>query len=277
MEQKRTKLDKARLVQRLTARLQLSRKRSLPHYRVLRPAHLDGRTIARYGVETEDGIQALMHKCLAAPPRPYSLDVEGEVHLYLPHVSAEDDLQDDVLAIALRRQHPLYALDVRGLGESIPTPAEEAFFHPYGMDYMFHGHGLLLGQSYLGRRLHDVLSALDLLVAAGARRVRLYGRGQGALLALYAGLLHDNVASTTLKNAPLSYQEWTQTPLVAWPAACFVPGVLADFDLPDCLRALGNKVRLIQPWGPDMQPVPGRRLRAQLKELGLTKIRLDKA
>ena len=135
------------------------------------------------------------------------------MHLYLPHVAAEDDLQGDDLAIALRRQHPLYALDVRGLGESIPTPAEAAFFHPYGMDYMFHGHGLLLGQSYLGRRLHDVLSALDLLVAAGARRVRLYGRGQGALPALYAALLHDNVASATLKNAPLSYQEWTQTPL----------------------------------------------------------------
>ena len=85
------------------------------------------------------------------------------------------------------------------------------------------------------------------------------------------------IASATLKNAPLSYQEWTQTPLVAWPAACFIPGVLADFDLPDCLRALGSKVRLVQPWGPDMQPVPSRRLRAQLKELGLTKIRLDKA
>ena len=277
LEQKRTKLDKARLVQRLAARLQLSRKRPLPHYRVLRPAHLDGQTLARYGVETEDGIQALLHKCLADPPHPYSLDVEGEVHLYLPHVAAEDDLQGDDLAIALRRQHSLYALDVRGLGESIPTPAEAAFFHPYGMDYMFHGHGLLLGQSYLGRRLHDVLSVLDLLVAAGARRVRLYGRGQGALPALYAALLHDNVASTALKNAPLSYQEWTQTPLVTWPAACFIPGVLADFDLPDCLRALGSKVRLVQPWGPDMQPVPSRHLRAQLKELGLTEIRLDKA
>ena len=70
LEQKRTKLDKARLVQRLAARLQLSRKRPLPHYRVLRPAHLDGQTLARYGVETEDGIQALLHKCLADPPRP---------------------------------------------------------------------------------------------------------------------------------------------------------------------------------------------------------------
>ena len=110
-----------------------------------------------------------------------------------------------------------------------PSPRPQPrLFYPYGMDYMFHGHGLLLGQSYLGRRLHDVLSALDLLVAAGAHRVRLYGRGQGALLALYAALLHDAIASTTLKNAPLSYQEWTHAPLVAWPATCFIPGVLAE-------------------------------------------------
>lgn len=33
---------------------------------------------------------------------------------------------------------------------------------PYGMDYMFHGHGLLFGESYLGRRVHDLLSVMDL-------------------------------------------------------------------------------------------------------------------
>ena len=81
------------------------------------------------------------------------------------------------------------------------------------------------------------------------------------MLALYAGLLHDNVVSTTLKNAPLSYQEWTQTPLVAWPAACFVPGVLADFDLPDWQQGPLNTT--------PMQPVPGRRLHAPTERTGV--------
>ena len=35
------------------------------------------------------------------------------------------------------------------------------FFHPYGMDYMLHGQALLLGESYLGRRVHDLLAVLD--------------------------------------------------------------------------------------------------------------------
>ncbi|NKB71255.1 MAG: prolyl oligopeptidase family serine peptidase [Candidatus Latescibacteria bacterium] len=268
----RKRPTKNQLVRRLAQRLHIPGKRPLPHYRVLRATRLDGQPLARYALETENGIQALLHKRLASPAHPHTLDVERTVHLYLPHLSAEDDLQDDSLAQRLATTYPLYALDVRGLGESIPTSKPAAFLHPYGKDYMFHGHGLLLGQSYLGRRVHDLLSCIDLLLAEGARKIHLYGRGQGALIALFAALLHDKIASTMLKNAPLSYHEWTQVPLVNWPAACFIPGVLANFDLPDCLRALGSRVHLLEPWGPDMQPVPPRRLNKQLKELGLSRI-----
>jgi hypothetical protein len=101
--------------------------------------------------------------------------------------------------------------------------------------------------------LHDVLSTMDLLVHEGAKEIHLYGRGQGAILALFAGFLHNNVASVTLKNAPESYSLWAHTPLVAWPAANFPKGVLKVLDLPDCMEALGDKLKVIEPWGPDMK------------------------
>jgi hypothetical protein len=107
----------------------------------------------------------------------------------------------------------------------------------------------------MGRRVYDLLCAIDLLASAGAETVRLYGRGQGALLALFAALFHERVSSVTLKNAPRSFIEWTQTPLVAWPAANFLRGVLKICDLPDCMRALGDRLHIIEPWGPDMEPV----------------------
>ncbi|MCZ6633278.1 MAG: hypothetical protein O7G87_07725, partial [bacterium] len=201
--------------------------------------------------------------------------VEPTVHVYLPHLVAEEDLQKDALAIRLKKQHPLYALDVRGLGESL-SDDERSFDHPYGIDYMNNGYGLLLGESFLGRRVHDVLSTLDLLVHEGARRVHLYGRGQGSILALFSALLHPKVATVTLKNAPLSYHSWTQTPLVSWPTANVPRGVLHVLDLPDCIRALGNKVRLIQPWGPEMKALTGRPLERALKETGLSKTLLQK-
>jgi hypothetical protein len=126
------------------------------------------------------------------------------------------------------------------------------------MDYMFHAYGLMLGQSYLGRRLQDVLSAMALLCAEGAKEIYLYGRGQGALLALFAALCEERVVSVTIKNGPPSFLEWTQVPLVTWPAANFVRGVLAVGDLPDCLRVLRERlgpenVRVVEPWGPRME------------------------
>lgn len=190
-----------------------------------------------------------------ATPHTHTLDVEEIVHFYLPHVSAEDDMAEEPLALSLSDSHPLYALDVRGLGESLPEDPR-GFFQPYGMDYMLHGHGLLLGESYLGRRVHDVLSTMALLVHEGAKEIHLYGRGQGALLALFAGLLHSSVVSVTLKNAPPSYTSWAHESLVDWPAANFLRGVLHEFDLPDCMKALGDKLELIDPLGPDMQPEP---------------------
>ena len=88
-------------------------------------------------------------------------------------------------------------------------------------------------------------------------------------MALFAGLLHDRASSVTLKNTPLSYRAWTQVPLVAWPSANFLRGVLKAFDLSDCIRAIADKVRLIEPWGPDMKPLTGGALSEALEEVGL--------
>ena len=257
--------DLTRQVRRL---LHLPSRRGTPHYRVLRSTSADGCSVSRYAIETEGNVRAILRKRLLDSSRAQTLDVESEVHLFLPHVAAEDDLTQDALARSLARKGCLYLLDVRGLGESRPDEGKD-FFQAYGMDYMHHGHGLLLGESYLGRRVHDALATVDLLVAEGAGRVHLYGRGQGAVIALYAGLLNKDIRTVTLKNAPLSYHAMTQVPLVAWPAANFPRGVLERFDLPDCYRALGRRVRLVQPWGPDMKPLTGKKLQRALAEAGL--------
>jgi pimeloyl-ACP methyl ester carboxylesterase len=127
----------------------------------------------------------------------------------------------------------------------------------------------LFGGSYLGQRVHDVLCTIDLLRAEGARKIHMYGRGQGALLAAFAALLHDGVTSVTLQHAPLSYHAMTQVPLVAWPVAGFPRGVLSHFDLPDIYKALGRRLTLVQPWDAMMLPLRGAKLRRALVEAGL--------
>ncbi len=252
----RETLDRDQLIPRVQTLLDLSANRDLPRHRCLRGTTEGGVRLARYAVETEGNIRAIMRKRLLNPSYSHTLDVEREVHLYLPHLSAELDLIENPFAKKLKEQHPLYALDVRGLGESLADD-ERDFFHPYGNDYMCNGYGLMLGQSFLGRRVHDVLSTIDLLIDEGAKKIHLYGRGQGAIHALFAGFLHPSVIAVTLKNYPLSYHAWTQTPLVSWPAGNIPRGVLTSFDLPDLMRALGKKLELIQPWGPDMSAIKG--------------------
>jgi dienelactone hydrolase/pimeloyl-ACP methyl ester carboxylesterase len=239
-----------------------------PHYRVLRGTTGSGHRMARYAVETERDVRAILHKRMTEPRHIHTLDVEPRVTLLVPHLASDEELGQGAASLARGRQ-PLYLLDPRGLGESRPDEGSDDFFHPYGMDYMFHGHELLFGGSYLGRRVFDVVRTLDLLMAEGAVKIDLVGCGQGALLAAFAALLHDGVTSVTLQNAPLSYHAMTQRPLVTWPVACFVRGVLAHFDLPDIYRALGRRVKLVQPWDHLMRPLRGAKLKNALAEAGL--------
>jgi len=250
----RPALSPTALRERLSRLLYLPVERPAPHHRNLRPVKVGERTYARYAVETEDNIRVILRKKIDDERFTHSLDVGDTVHLYLPHLASEEDLANDPMAIELQEEHELYALDVRGLGESLPDE-EGSFWQSYGIDYMCHGHGILFGESYLGRRVLDALSTIDLLVGEGAERVHLYGRGQGALIALFAALLHQRVVAVTLKNAPRSYQEWAHAPLVDWPAANFLRGCLQFFDLDDCIQALGDKVTVIEPWDARMQPL----------------------
>ena len=210
--------------------------------------------LARYAVETDKRIFVILGKMLRQRDRAHTLDVEQEAHLYIPHVSTEEALRRDAWAKTLIRRRPFYFLDVRGLGESLPYE-EHSFFNGYGMDYMLHSVHRLFGESYIGHRVHDVLSVIELLASEGARHIYLYGRGQGALLALFASLLDTRVRQVTLRNAPHSFQDWARTPVVTWPNANIIPGVLKEFDIPDCLQALGSRVKELEPWGPNMAPV----------------------
>jgi len=268
--EKRPALEGEALKRRLASLLGLPTRGAVPHYRVVRAVGIGGRTHARYAVETEGPIRAILKKRLVTAGYSHSLDVEPVVHLYLPHISSEEDLASDPFAVTVNPEGAMYAVDVRGLGESLPEAHGSAgFFQPYGMDYMMHGHGILLGESYLGRRVHDLLSVMDLLRANGAKRIHLYGRGQGALIALFGGILHDVVGNLTLSGAPLAYRDWTTAPLVTWPSANFPRGVLKWLDLPDCYRALSDRLVLLDPWDVDMTPLPRHEAVERWREYGL--------
>jgi dienelactone hydrolase len=227
----------------------------VPDYRILRnPGNRSypSKHTANYAVETEDGIFSLLYS-LHDEPHYSRLTSQGNpAILYVAHRSSDDELRTDPLVKELIAQHTgtaFYACDVRGIGESEPNTTNRGFDTPYGSDYFYAVHGLMLDYPYAGQRTYDVLKVINLLKSIGHTNIHLVGKGWGAIPATFAALLANDVTQVTLKNALTSYAEIAQNERYNWPLSALIPGVLAHFDLPDCYTALrSKKITQIEPW-----------------------------
>lgn len=204
-----------------------------------------------YSVETQQGIQVMLtaqsdRTWLCRIPAP---ERNKTATVYLPHLSSDEDLREEKLARDLvAKTDRFFAVDVRGSGESRPNSCGGNHLTAYGSDFFYTYYHQMYGESYLGRRVWDVLRVLQLLGDRGYDKFQLAGRGRGSLIALFAALLDERVTQVTLKHAPLSYFDMTQDEDYTWPLSGMVWGMLQKLDLPDCYRALGKKLTLLEPW-----------------------------
>ncbi len=107
---------------------------------------------------------------------------------------------------------------------------------------------LLVGRTPVGMRTDDALAALNWL--AGRPEVgRIVIQGSGALgpVALHAGVLDGRVAGVISDAAITRYREFVERPISRNMAEVNLPGVLARYDLPDLMAALGDRLTLINP------------------------------
>ena len=257
LTRKRRELSGAALARAVTETLKLpTRPADAPDYRILRPSsgrNYPKRYAATYAVETERDIHAIVYRLddaqlVSRPPRGAKRAI-----LYVADRSADAELRSEPLireVIAAEGAAAVFACDVRGIGESRPTTCGVDANNPYGADYFYAAHGLMLDAPMMGQRTHDVLRVVEWLIAAGHAEVHLVAKGWGALPATFAAVLSDHVKRVTLKHALTSYRDVAETEDYTWPLSTFVPGVLQSFDLPDCYRARAAKqLRQIEPRG----------------------------
>lgn len=227
-------------------------------YRIIRPSGRSRKYPTKYhityAVETEPGVQAVVYRL--SDERLYSRPPRGKKRavLYVSHQSSDAELRDEPLIKSVLKDEPnaaFFTLDVRGIGESRPgTAGADPYTNPYGADYFYAIHALMLDKPYVGRRTHDVLRTLDWLRSLGHTDVHLVAKGWGALPATFAAVLSNQVKQVTLKNALTSFHDLATTEHYDWPLSSFVPNVLESFDLPDCYTALkGKKLRQLEPRG----------------------------
>jgi dienelactone hydrolase len=249
--------ERVRRVLRLAAFPPFGPETGPPDYRILRPRGSRGYPkphAGSYAVETEPNLFSLVYRLADEPV--YSRPPRGNPSalLYVAHISSDMELRSDTWLRELldsNGEASQYTCDVRGIGESMPdTCNANSFLTPYGSDYFYAIHSLMLDLPYLGQKTYDVLRVLDWLTSHGHEQVHLVARGWGALPATFAALLSDRVTQVTLKNALTSYADLAETPDYDWPLATLLPGVLAEFDLPDCYEALASKhLRRTDSWG----------------------------
>jgi cephalosporin-C deacetylase-like acetyl esterase len=142
-----------------------------------------------------------------------------------------------------RQGQRVLAIDARGLGETALAGA------PYGDGAGLSAHGSLFGhdavhavrslsldRTLFGMRLLDTLRAAEYLRGrpdVDVGRIRVAGRGMGALLSLYAAALDPRLAGALCEEGLLTYQSVVSHPEYAHFLNVFLPGVLRDYDLPD--------------------------------------------
>lgn len=245
---------KKRIVKAL--RLPKTAAKSAPEYSILRNWRSRGypkRYWTTYVVETEPGIFAIVYRLsdeqLMSRPRAGN----KRAILYVAHQSSDMELRQEPLVTELLKAEPnsaFYTCDVRGIGESQPnTCNQDSFLDPYGSDYFYAIHSIMLDRPYVGQKTHDVLRVVDWLRSVGHDEVHVVGKGSGALPATFAAVLSDQVKQVTLKNALTSYSDIAESETYAWPLSTLLPNVLQSFDLPDCYRVLQKKdLRQIDPW-----------------------------
>ena len=252
LARKRGRVEGPELERRVRRVLGLAPRRTAtaPHYRCLvsqRRRDPDLRQQSAFAVESEPGIQVIVttygpEQDLMHPPR-------GGVVVYVGHGSGERDLRNVPAARALTRgRTPLAVVEPRGFGPTRTLACgSRRFLEPYGADYLLASTAEMLGESYVGRRVNDLLCALDFLVAGRAERVELVGRGLGSVLAAFAGLLHPCRPKVRLLEYLASFDLLCRNPLANWPLSSLPRGVLRAFDLPDVYRALGRRLELGKP------------------------------
>ncbi len=234
-----------------------------PDYRVLRPWTKRGyarRYANQFVLETEPefGARAVVTKLEDEWRTARPLPGDGPAVLYLPHLSSDQELREDQRLREMQVENQaFFACDYRGIGESRPvTCRPDMFFHLYGSDYHYASYALMLGESYVAWRVHDVLCTLDWMASFGYDDVHLVARGWGSIPGALAALLDERVERVTLINAPRSYSEMAETKMQQWPLSAMLPHVLEHFDLPDVYRELaGKQLAMIEPWDARMEPV----------------------
>jgi dienelactone hydrolase len=137
----------------------------------------------------------------------------------------------DGKAHAAARAGPFLAIDLRGMGETLPDGKRVGWERYFNLDWRESFLGMDLDRPLLGQRVFDLLSVLGALDAP--QGFRAVGVGSGAPIVLHAAALDSRIAETALEGGVISWSAVARTAVTTNQLTNVVPGALQVYDLPD--------------------------------------------
>ncbi len=131
-----------------------------------------------------------------------------------------------------------------------PPGTEAMKAHILGPFYLLSLRADLVGRTLVGLRADDVVRAVDYLSSRGdvdPTHISAKASGHMGLVLLHAGVLDRRIRHIEVDHALTSYRSLIDAPLPTGAPEDIIPGVLLHYDIPDLVRALGDRVEETNP------------------------------
>ena len=174
----------------------------------------------------------------------------GPIIIYL-NEAGKSRLSDEsaILRTLLDKGYRLFAVDLRGMGETAPDQKEKFW-------------DFLSGRPLFGQRVGDIRTVVKYLSQqdAGNARILVWAKGITAVYAAFAAPLEQVITGMVLEQPLLAFEEIVTTKVPTYKHEVIIPGILEKFDLPEVYQALcPTRVVLVNPLAGDKSPVSERK------------------
>ena len=162
---------------------------------------------------------------------------------------------DSILPFLLAKNgYTVLAIDVRGVGETSPTPELPVpGIYSGCTSFRWLNDCLAIqspgfGRTMIAMRTLDVTSGVDLLKSftdLKDRKIVVIGSGEGGVWAILSALFDKNVSGVITENTLVSYQQLVTHQYYAVPSSYFwAPGLLLNFDIADLVRITSDRPQI---------------------------------
>jgi len=174
----------------------------------------------------------------------------GPIVVYL-NDAGKGRLSDEriILRTLLDKGFRLFAVDLRGMGETAPDQKEKFW-------------DFLSGRPIFGQRVGDIQAIVNWLSQQDTvnTKIVVWAQGITAVNAAFAAALERDITGLVLERPLLSFEEIVTSKVPTYKHEIIIPGILKKFDLPDVYQALcPTRVVLVNPLAGDKSPISDRK------------------